>query len=158
MKYGQAILAKTKKISQRGVSDVQLAKALDIDLSTLYDWKKKYPLFSKVLLDSKRVADEHVVNALFKSAKGYKTTETHKVIKQSGTGKNSKAQTGEIKTIEKDIAPNISAGIFWLKNRQPDRWKDRKEELIALVSKDDLKKSSDEINAIIAGLGNKDKK
>ncbi|HAP5627934.1 TPA: helix-turn-helix domain-containing protein, partial [Enterococcus faecalis] len=29
--------------------------------------------------------------------------------------------------VTKQVAPNPTAAIFWLKNRKPDEWRDRKE-------------------------------
>ncbi len=31
------------------------------------------------------------------------------------------------KKVKKQVAPNPTAAIFWLKNRKPDEWRDRKE-------------------------------
>ena len=33
-------------------------------------------------------------------------------------------------TTEKQVAPDTAAAIFWLKNRQPDIWRDKKEMVV----------------------------
>lgn len=76
-----------------GLTDEQIAKNIGISESTLYDWKKKYPDFSKALKRGKDVVDFEVENALLKSA----------------------------------MEGNTTAQIFWLKNRRPDKWRDKPE-------------------------------
>ena len=150
MKYGQRILAKAKKEAERGLSDIQLCQALGIGITTIYTWKQKYEEFREVLIAAKEVADQHIVNATYKASQWTEIIEEHKLIRDDGIKK-----VQEIKTIKKTIPPNPALAIFWLKNRQPDTWRDRREDVIALVSKDDLKKSAEEINAIINNLEEK---
>lgn len=57
-----------------GLKDEQIAKNIGISESTLYDWKKKYPDFSKALKRGKEVVDFEVENALLKSALDGNTT------------------------------------------------------------------------------------
>jgi hypothetical protein len=30
-------------------------------------------------------------------------------------------------TVRKHVSPDVTACIFWLRNRQPDKWRDRKQ-------------------------------
>ncbi|EJV07735.1 hypothetical protein HMPREF1334_02430, partial [Enterococcus faecalis ERV41] len=61
--------------------------------------------------------------ALFKSATGYEYTEVTEELTENGM---------EItKKVTKQVAPNPTAAIFWLKNRKPDEWRDRKETQIS---------------------------
>ena len=50
-----------------GLSNEQIAKNMGINVSTLYDWQKKYGEFAEALKKSKEIADRQVENALFKS-------------------------------------------------------------------------------------------
>lgn len=98
-----------------GLTDEQIAMNLNIAVCTLYDYKKKYPEFSEALKKGKDIADAQVVNALFKTATGFtyyeETTNT----------------MGDVVQIQKYAKPNTTAQIFWLKNRQADRWRDKTE-------------------------------
>lgn len=103
--------------AREGLLDETIAKKIGISKTTLYDWKKKFPNFANALKKGKEVVDIEVENALLKRAKGYMTTET----------KTETSPDGKIRTIviEKEIPPDVTAQIYWLKNRQPQKWRDR---------------------------------
>ncbi|MFR4538285.1 MAG: transposase [Anaerotignaceae bacterium] len=100
-----------------GLTDEQIAHNMGIRTSTLYEWKKKYLEISESLKRGKEVVDILVENALLKKALGY-TVKEQKVTKD-----------GLIVEIEKEISPDTTAQIFWLKNRKPDKWRDRVENI-----------------------------
>ncbi len=112
--------------ARNGLTDEQIAKNMGISRSTLAEWKKKYSDISDTLKKGKDVVDIEVENALLKKALGYSYKETTKELSVD-------KQTGESKLIvtkevTKHIAPDTAAGIFWLKNRRPDEWRDRVQE------------------------------
>lgn len=98
-----------------GLTDEQIADNLGIAASTLYEYKKKYPEFSEALKKGKDIADAQVVNALFKTATGFTYYE------------DIATATGDVVQAQRYAKPNTTAQIFWLKNRQPDRWRDKTE-------------------------------
>ena len=76
---------------------------------------------SESLKRGKEVVDIEVENALYKKAVGYEVTEI----------KKEQNEFGEKKIVEttKHIQPDTAAAIFWLKNRRPDKWKDKPMEI-----------------------------
>ena len=96
-----------------GLTDEQIAKNMGIAPSTLYEWKKKSKEFSESLKKGKEVVDFEVENALLKRALGYEYEEE--------TYENGILT----KKVEKHVAPDTTAQIFWLKNRKPNTWKDK---------------------------------
>lgn len=107
-----------------GLTDEQIAHNIGITTTTLYDWKKKYPQFTEAIKSGKEVVDRIVENALLKSAMGYKFDEVVKErIYNPETGES---EIVEVKRTTKDVAPNSTSLIFWLKNRQPVKWRDTK--------------------------------
>lgn len=100
-----------------GLTDEQIAHNMGIRTSTLYEWKKKYLEISESLKRGKEVVDILVENALLKKALGY-TVKEQKITKD-----------GLIVEIEKEISPDTTAQIFWLKNRKPDKWRDKVENI-----------------------------
>ena len=107
--------------ARNGLTDEQIAKNLGIHMSTLYDYKKKYNEFSEALKRGKEVIDIEVENALLKRALGYKYDEVTKELDET---------TGRLqisKIVTKEVIPDTTAQIFWLKNRKPGEWRDRKE-------------------------------
>ena len=101
-----------------GLTDEQIATNAGIATATLYEWKKWYPEVSEALKRGKEVVDIQVENALLKRALGYTYTETKK---------ESTAEGVRITTTIKEVVPDTTAQIFWLKNRRPDRWRDKQD-------------------------------
>jgi transcriptional regulator with XRE-family HTH domain len=108
-----------------GLTDEQIAKNMDISRSTLNEWKKKYPDISDTLKKGKEVVDRLVENALLKRALGYKYEEiTHESIWDPNEQKNV-LQPSTI--VIKEVVPDTTAQIFWLKNRKPEEWRDKQQ-------------------------------
>lgn len=106
-----------------GLTDEQIAKNLGIHVATFYDYKNKYCEFSEAVKRGKEVIDLEVENALLKRAMGYKYDEvTKEKILDNKTGKSELAVT---KVVTKEVQPDTTAQIFWLKNRKPKVWRDR---------------------------------
>ncbi|MHA6257860.1 helix-turn-helix domain-containing protein [Enterococcus faecalis] len=112
-------LIKIEGWARDGLIDKQIAQNIGVAYSTFREWVKKFPALSASLKKGKEVVDRQVENALFKSAIGYEYTEVTEELTENGM---------EItKKVTKQVAPNPTAAIFWLKNRKPDEWRDRKE-------------------------------
>lgn len=111
--------------ARNGLTDEQIAHNVGIAVGTLYDWKKKYPEISEALKRGKEVVDIEVENALIKRAKGYDYEEvTRELSEDLKTGENRLVIT---KVVKKHMAPDVTAIIFWLKNRLPEDWRDKKD-------------------------------
>lgn len=104
-----------------GLTDEQIAKNIGIARKTLAEWKKKYSNISDTLKKNKAVVDFEVENALLKRALGYEYTETKTIVCENGTRKE---------TTIKQVVPDTTAQIFWLKNRKPDDWRDKRETVV----------------------------
>ena len=100
-----------------GLTDEQIAKNIGISKQTFYDWKKKYADFSDSLKNGKEVIDRQVENALLKRAIGYEYEE----ISEKFDG----GVLTERKVTKKQVVPDTTAQIFWLKNRKPSVWRDK---------------------------------
>lgn len=101
-----------------GFTDEQIATKIGISKQTFYDWKKKYPDFSDSLKKGKEIVDIQVENALLKRALGYEYVEYSEECSEDGIKKK--------KTV-KHVIPDTTAQIFWLKNRRPDLWRDKRD-------------------------------
>lgn len=111
-------LTKIEAWARDGLTDEQIAHNIGITTTTLYDWKKKYSAFSDALKKGKEVVDIQVENALLKRALGYSYTETTRERLENG-------KMEVTKTVTKEVQSDTTAQIFWLKNRRPDRWRDK---------------------------------
>lgn len=110
-------LTKLEGWARDGLTDKQIAQNIRISEQTLNVWKQKYSSFSESLKRGKEVIDRQVENALLKRALGYEYTEQKIEVDESGRKKVSQ-------TI-KQVVPDTTAQIFWLKNRKPEQWRDR---------------------------------
>lgn len=108
-------LIKLEGWARDGLTDEQIAKNIGINRDTLYRWKKAYPDFSDALKKGKEVIDRQVENALLKRALGY----TYEEVTFEGDV--------EVKRVIKQVVPDTTAQIFWLKNRKPEDWRDKRE-------------------------------
>ena len=107
-----------------GLTDEQIASNMGIARSTLNEWKKKYTVISDTLKRGKEVIDRQVENALLKRALGYKYKETTKeLVVDKKTGSSELVVT---KVVEKEVVPDTTAQIYWLKNRKPEEWRDKR--------------------------------
>lgn len=110
--------------ARNGLTDEMIAHNIGITTTTLYDWKKKYPQFAEAIKRGKEVVDIMVENALLKSAMGYKYDE---VVKERVFDYETETSiVVEVKRTTKEVAPNPTSLIFWLKNRKPEAWRDTK--------------------------------
>lgn len=106
-----------------GLTEEQIAANMGISRSTLSEWKKKHSDISDTLKRGKEVVDRQVENALLKRALGYRYKETTKeLVTDKDTGYSELVIT---KVVEKEVIPDTTAQIFWLKNRKPSMWRDR---------------------------------
>ncbi len=112
-----------------GLTDEQIAKNLGIAYSTFKEYKGKYPAFSATLKRGKEVVDREVENALLKRALGYKYEEVtkEKVAIRNDNGDVVGYDLEVTKVVTKEVVPDTTAQIFWLKNRKPEVWRDKKD-------------------------------
>jgi len=126
VKYKSEFAELARRIcSETGASDGQLAKILigqATARSTISDWKKRYPEFGQAVREGKDEFDVGVAEKqLQKRIKGYSYIET---VEESEDGpKGIRVVT---KKYRKKVGPDTTAIIFYLKNRHPERWQDKK--------------------------------
>lgn len=107
--------------ARNGLTDEEIAKNIGISRSTLSEWKNKYPDISDAIKKPKKVYDYEAEETLHKASLGYYVEEAKTYIDIKNGVENKR-----IEKTKKWIKPEIGALIFWLKNRDPDNWKDRK--------------------------------
>lgn len=103
-----------------GLTDADIYTNLGIGKDAFIAYKKQYPELNEILKRSKAEADILVENALYKRALGYEYIETTEELMEGGKMKVTKRVT-------KQVNPDTTAQIFWLKNRRPKEWRDKQE-------------------------------
>ncbi|MCQ2106538.1 MAG: hypothetical protein MJZ26_12190 [Fibrobacter sp.] len=112
-----------------GLTEEQIVHNMGITRSTFYAWKDKFSDISDALKKGREVVNYEVENALLKSALGYtkKITKPIKVKTERQVQGKGKIVEEHVEYVEEEIfiPPQVSAQIFWLKNRRPDKWRDK---------------------------------
>jgi len=131
-KYRKAFNKLAFQLALLGATDMQAAEAMDISVSTLYEWKEKHRQFSEALRRGKIEADGRVAAALYKRATGFKYNEVtfekidgKVVLDITTTGDMITEDAYKKKVVTKYVAPDTGAAMSWLKNRQKDLWRDK---------------------------------
>lgn len=125
-KYKSEFTGQVYKLALLGAKDVELAAFFGVNQDTIVQWTKTIAEFSESRKKGKEHADQRVAKNLFKRANGFHFDEvtTEQITLKDGTEVKPATLT---KTVRKLIIPDVTAQIFWLKNRQSDKWRDRQE-------------------------------
>ena len=109
-------MAKQAEIACRfGATDDDLASLLNVSTATVNNWRIAHAEFAAALKAGREISDNRVERSLFQCAVGYTYEEEKAFMFQGNIIKE---------TIKQYAQPQTSAQIFWLKNRQPDKWRD----------------------------------
>lgn len=118
-------LLKVQGWARDGLSDEQIAHNIGINKGTLCVWKNRFPEFADAIKKGKEVVDREVENAMLKRALGYEYDEvTQEPVTDKDTGITEMRVT---KRVTKQIVPDVTAQIFWLKNRKPEEFRDKRD-------------------------------
>lgn len=115
-----------------GLTNIQIAANMGVAERTITEWIARFPAIDAALKKGKEPVDIAVENALLKRALGYDYEETITEVEEYAGGKTKK----HVRKIMKHVAPDVTAQIFWLKNRKPKQWRDRVENAISVDVED----------------------
>jgi hypothetical protein len=113
--YDPAINDQVRYLCARGFINNEIAKALGVGVSTLEGWIRNNEELREAMEKGKSEADDLVEQSLFKAATGYKIRDTYFTQYQGAIISEE---------YDKEVGPNVTAAIFWLKNRRRAQWAD----------------------------------
>lgn len=116
-KFDPEYVEQAYKLALLGATDKQLADFWDVSEKTINNWKHDHPDFLQSLKAGKLAADATVSQSLFRRANGY-SHDAVKIFNDRETGVTQVPYT-------EHYPPDTTAAIFWLKNRQPELWRDK---------------------------------
>lgn len=128
--------------AREGMTEAQIAAKMGVSMSSLSDWKIRFPEVLEALKRGKAPVDVQVENALLKRALGYRFVETvtEYEMAETGIGEDGnpilEKRVKSVREVTKEVAPDVGAQAFWLKNRRPDRWREKREEKIQVTGAD----------------------
>ena len=129
-----------------GLTNEQIADNLGIGKTTFYRMIKEHSELLEHLKKGKEVVDYEVENALLKRALGYKYEEkTYESIYNKELDMYTEKLT---KRATKQVVPDTTALIFWLKNRKPKQWRDKVD-----IEGESNKETLNKLDEVLKGLG-----
>ncbi len=108
------------KWAEMGLYGKQISHNMGISHKTLCEWQNAFPQLSEAIKNGRKVKDFEVENSLLQRATGYQYEEEVSELNEYG-------ELVVVKKVLKSQAPDVAAQIFWLKNRQPELWRDKVE-------------------------------
>lgn len=111
-------LEKILRAARCGLDDKQIAMIWGITYQTFNNYKKRYPEFFDSLKQQKALSDVEVIDSLRQRAVGYTCKEEKQFVIKN------RVVTHEA---VKHYPPDPTSMIFWLKNRQPELFRDKQE-------------------------------
>lgn len=115
----QADIDRAKVAAMTCKSSKDFCEFLELDPLRFNIWCKNYPSYRKAVWAWRDVATNEIEVAMAKRAIGFKKTTRRDVV----------TKTGQVETLinETYYPPDTAAAQFWLKNRAPNDWQDKKE-------------------------------
>jgi DNA-binding XRE family transcriptional regulator len=114
--YRDEYPAQAEKLCKLGATDKELADFFGVTEQTINNWKDVHDKFFESIKAGKELADANVAQRLYERAMGFEhDSEEIKVV----DGAIERVPTRKI------YPPDTAAAIFWLKNRQKEKWRDK---------------------------------
>lgn len=117
-KYKEEYAEQAYKLCLLGATNEKLADFFDVVVSTIHEWRYNHESFSDALKRGKQLADAEIASSLYNRAKGYSCQDTDIKMFEGNI-----IQT----PVTKNYPPDPTSMIFWLKNRNPEMWRDKRE-------------------------------
>ena len=106
-------------LSLLGKTHEEIAKLFRVAESTIYEWKAAHPEFSEALDAGGTMADAKVARSYYSRAVGYTFDKAHAFVDRNGEE--------HIITVREKLHPDPGAALNWLKNRQPELWREKQQ-------------------------------
>lgn len=116
-KFKPEFVEQAAKLAALGATDREAAEFFGVDERTLNRWKHTEPEFCQSLTLGKEAADARVKQSLYRRAVGY-SYDAVKIFMPAG------ADSPVYAPYVEHAPPDTTAAIFWLKNRDPDEWRE----------------------------------
>ena len=127
-------LTKIKAWARNGMTNEQIAQQMGCSRQTLQKWIKETPEMDAALREGKELVDIKVENSLLKRAMGFEYTE------------EVATPSGEVLKVQRYEKPDVTAIIFWLKNRKPNVWRNKEQvDIEKIVAQTELTKAKTEL-------------
>jgi hypothetical protein len=115
-KYDPKFPKTAKFLAQRGATLAEIADCFGVTTRTLSNWLNEYPELREAVDAGNDIFNPRVERALAERAIGFYVDVEEVKILQDGE---------EVRyTVRKYYPPDVTAAIFFMKNRMPEKWRD----------------------------------
>lgn len=118
--YSPEMAERAFVFAQQGATDPEIAAGLGVDVSTLYRWRHEYQEFCEATRLGKEAPNERVERSLYHRSVGYSHPAV-KIFMPAG------AKAPVYAPYTEHFPPDTAAASLWLRNRQPDKWRDKQD-------------------------------
>ena len=122
-----------------GATNDDIADAMGISKRTIIRWCKDHESFARALAEGKGASDAKVIRSLYQRATGYDYQEEKTIVEYD---KDGNPKPVKVERLKRHAPPDTTAQIYWLKNRQRDKWKDKYDDTYAAASEVENRRSS----------------
>ena len=112
-------LDEIQKAVEAGATDKEIADAFGLSVSTIYDYKKKYPDFSRAFARGRKRIVFEIKGALLKKALGFEYEEEKRVGRKDKSGENIVL----VEKYKRYCVPSETAAAMLLRNYD-ENWRD----------------------------------
>ena len=120
-KYKPEFDEQAAKLCMLGATDTDLADFFKVSCRTIERWRVEHDGFCRSIKDAKQIADSRVERSLYQRAVGYQA-DAVKIFMPAGAVEPVYAEYRE------NVQPDVTAAIFWLKNRKKAEWQDKSQQ------------------------------
>ena len=109
-----------------GLTNEEMARSMGVHRATLQRWIVDHGDICDAIKRGRLLACEAIENALFRKATGMVLEDT--VEEYKGELRDGRPSNGTVtkRTVRRQVPPDTAAVIFYLKNRMPDKYSDRR--------------------------------
>lgn len=152
-KYDKKFNEQAYKLCLLGATDNDLADFFEVEEKTINNWKLSHPEFLQSIKAGKDQADSDIAKSLYERARGYEYKAEETTIENIVIEGKELLDTQKKKVVTKHIKipPDATSMIFWLKNRQKGKWRDKHDFESASITYDLATLPPEYLDRIIAG-------
>lgn len=124
-KWRPEFVDQARVLCEEGMTDKELARFFGVSKQTLYEWQFAHPELAAAMKLGKAPANDRLERRAYEVAMGYTATVSETIKLRDAKGNE------VLRTIEKEVTipPNPDMLRWMLKNRKPDQWRDKTEEV-----------------------------
>lgn len=132
----QPRLVDIKEWCREGATNADIATRLGISEGLWYEYINKYPILDEFVSLGRCVTNAEVEKSLYKLCTGYEFEEIKTIVEETANGK----KRTRIEKTKKYVPPSTQAIQFYLKNRAPDQWNDKRELILDTKDNEEARK------------------